>query len=141
MLRSNFLGLVIGRPGMEPHPDQAREKARERKRGDKSGDFLERSCQLKPGADMETHRQVGIPRWARVPRGPFCSYSSVAPELGPTQAGSIPSSCGTTSQRNETHVSTSSSCPQAPRPGSPRHIRAIVPEVHLQLSGTHAAPA
>ncbi|XP_032958005.1 translation initiation factor IF-2-like [Rhinolophus ferrumequinum] len=36
-------------------------------------------------------------------------------------AGSTPSSCGTTSQRNEAHVSTSSSCPRAPRPGSPRH--------------------
>lgn len=49
-------------------------------------------------------------------------------------AGHTPSSCAAASPRNEPSVSTSSSCPRAPQPGSPHRIRAIVPDMWLQLS-------
>lgn len=49
-------------------------------------------------------------------------------------AGGKPSSCGPASRRKEPRVSTSSSCPRAPGPGSPRRIRARAPDMPLQLS-------
>lgn len=91
--------------------------------------------QLKPGAGVtRTHGQARTP-------GPVLGghpqLSRCRPRVeahtGP-QAGGTPSSCGTASRRNEPRVGTSSSCPQAPWLGRPCCLRAIVPDVHLQLS-------
>lgn len=128
-MRRNCLELVIREAGAEPHLDRTRENAEKKRR---KGGSPERKCQLKPGAGVVESLGGPVSPWWALPQVLQCGPGAGAHTS--LWAGSIPSSCGTTLQRNEPRVSTSSSCLRAPRPGSPHCIRAIVSDMHLQLS-------
>lgn len=127
-MRPNCFGRVIGAPRAEPHLDRAREKA-EKRRGDKKGGSPERSCQLKPGADvMDTMDKLGSLGGPELLVGPSAAPPAL-PELGPTQArglAALPAAAGQL-HRGMRPVS-------APHPAVPGHSGLAAPAASGQLS-------
>lgn len=109
-----------------PPGQSERERAQERTRGEK-GRLPRDDRSAQAWGWCHTDLRTSQNAWARL-GGPSTAL------LVPSQAGRTPSSCGTASRRNEPRVGTSSSCPQAPWLGRPCCPRAIIPDVHLQLS-------